>query len=175
MRHKQDVVNTELCHDESYPEVLLSDRRCYDNTLRVQIGNVRAVALVDSGATVSCISHDLLYKIQPNRLQYLPGDISKVYGVGNIVQEISTNVQFKFQIGSDKFQHCFYSLHNQYPLILGMDFITKHKGVLDFANSTIQLDDKLHDLTPPPRRSTLVRSKEAQVIDAWSSADIPVC
>ena len=56
-----------------------------------------------------------------------------------------------------------------------MDFITKHKGVLDFANSTIQLDDKLHDLTPPPRRSTLVRSKEAQVIDAWTSADIPVC
>ena len=94
MRQKQDVVNTDVCHDESYPEVLLSDRRCYDNALRVQIGNVRAVTLVDSGVTVSCISHDLLSKIQPNRLQYLPGDISKVYGVGNIVQEISTKVRF---------------------------------------------------------------------------------
>ena len=52
MRQKQDVVNTDVCHDESYPEVLLSDRRCYDNALRVQIGNVRAVTLVDSGESL---------------------------------------------------------------------------------------------------------------------------
>ena len=42
------------------------------------------------------------------------------------------------------------------------------------GNSTIKLNDKTYDLTPPPRRSTLVRSKHAQIIDAYTSTDIPV-
>ena len=170
-----DDNNDNACNDDdSFPEVLLSDTRCHDNTVRVQIGNIRAVALVDSGATISCISNALLTKIQPKRLQYLPDDITKVYGVGHIVQDISSKVQFDFKIDSDNFKHCFYSINNQYPLILGLDFLTKHKGVLDFGNSTFQINDKIYDLNPPPRRSTLVRSKQAQIIDAFTSTDIPV-
>ena len=55
-----------------------------------------------------------------------------------------------------------------------MDFITKHQGVLDFGNSTIKLNEKLYDLMPLPTRSTLVRSQHAQIIDTYSSQDIPV-
>ena len=168
--------NDDVCmeHDEKFQEVLLSDDRCHDNTLRVRIGNVRAVALVDSGATISCISNALLCKLQPKRIKYEKGDITKIYGVGNIMQEISSKVKFNFHIGQEKFTHSFYSLHNQYPLILGMDFLTKHNGILDFGNSTITLNDISYDLTPPPRRSTLVKSRDAQIIDAYTSRDIPV-
>ena len=65
-------------------------------------------------------------------------------------------------------------MDNQYPLILGLDFLTKPKGVLDFGNSTLQMNDKTYDLTPPPHSSTLVRSKHAQIIDAFTSTDMPV-
>ena len=162
------------CNDRDYHEVLLSDKRCYDNTLRVRIGNVKAVALVDTGATISCISHSLLSKIQPKHVQYMHGDISKIYGVGNIVQDVSAKVQFDFHVDQQKFKNSFYTIQNQYPLILGMDFITKYNGILDFTNSTITLNNVIHEMSPPPRRSTLVKTKQAQIIDAYTSQDIPV-
>ena len=163
------------CNDRDYHEVLLSDKRCYDNTLQVRMGNVKAVALVDTGATISCISHSLLSKIQPKHVQYMHGDISKTYGVGNIVQDVSAKVQFDFHVDQQKFKNSFYTIQNQYPLILGMDFITKYKGILDFTNSTITLNNVIHEMSPPPRRSTLVKTKHAQIIDAYTSQDIPVC
>ena len=170
----QNHVTDTNTDDDNFPEVLLSDKRCHDNTVRVQIGNIRLVALLDSGATVSCISTALLNKLQPKRLQYLQSDICKVYGVGDIIQDISTKVQFDFHIGQQKFRNAFYALQNQYPLILGMDFLVKNKGILDFENSTITLNSEIYDLIPPPRRSTLVKTKQAHIIDAYTSTDIPV-
>ena len=170
----QNHVTDTNTDDDNIPEVLLTDKRCHDNTVRVQIGNIRVVALLDSGATVSCISTALLNKLQPKRLQYLQSDICKVYGVGDIIQDISTKVQFDFHIGQQKFRNAFYALQNQYPLILGMDFLVKNKGILDFENSTITLNSEMYDLIPLPRRSTLVKTKQAHIIDAYTSTDIPV-
>ena len=155
-------------------KVSLNDKRCHDNTLRVTIGNVRSVALVDTGASISCLSTALLCNINPNKIKYLQTDIQKIYGVGDIVQDVSHKVQVKFHIDDHQFQHQFYIIQNQYPIILGMDFITQHNGVLDFGNSTITLSDNTYDLTPPPRRSTLVKSQFSEIIDAYSSRDIPV-
>ena len=172
-------VNDSLSENAVVHEVALSDKRCYDNLLRVKIGHVKTIALVDTGASISCISHNLLCKIQPKQVQYLPGDISQIFGVGNIVQDVSDKVRFNFHIDQDKFNHDFYAIQNQYPLILGMDFINNWNGVLDFEHSTIKLKDEIYDLIPPPCRSTLVKSKHAQIIDAYASSDIciqrPVC
>ena len=170
----ETVANVSDIASDDYPEVLLCDKRSYDNTLQVRIGNIKAVALVDSGATISCVSHSLLHKLQPHRLQYMHGDISKIYGVGNIIQEVSDKVRFDFHIGQQKFCNSFYAIQNVYPLILGMDFITENKGILDFSNSTITLNDQCHSLQPPPRWSTLVKAKQAHIIDAYTSVDIPV-
>ena len=157
-----------------FPEVLLNDRRSCDNTLQVRIGNVKTVALLDSGATISCVSHSLLNKIQPRLLKYQKPAINKIYGVGNVVQDVSCHVQFNFHIDQHQFTNSFYAIQNNYPLILGMDFLVKNKGILNFENSTVQLNDATFNLSAPPRRSTLVKTKQAQLIDAYTSMDIPV-
>ena len=45
--------STDFSNDEhdTVHKVSWQERRCYDNTLQVRIGNVKAVALVDTGAT----------------------------------------------------------------------------------------------------------------------------
>ena len=73
-----DSVNDSLSENPVVHEVALSNKRCYDNLLRVKIGHVKTVALVDTGASMSCISHNLLCKIQLKQVQYLPGDVSKI-------------------------------------------------------------------------------------------------
>ena len=104
----------------------------------------------------------------------MPSDIANIYGVGNIIQDISTKLQLDFHIGQQKFTNIFYALQNKYPLILGLDFLTKFNAKLDFENSKIELNKQMYDLIPPPTRSTLVKSKHAQIIDAYTSMDIPV-
>ena len=166
-------INTEN-NSENFPEVLLNDRRSCDNTLQVRIGNVKTVALLDSGASIGCVSHSLLNKIQPKLLEYQKPDVTIIYGVGNVVQDVSSHVQFNFHIGQNQFTNSFYAIQNNYPLILGMDFLVKNKGILDYENSTVKLNGTTFDLSAPPRRSTLVKSKQAQLIDAFTSMDIPV-
>ena len=116
----------------------------------------------------------LFSKINPKKIKFLKNGISKVYGIGDTIQDVSSRVQLDFHIGEDKLQNTFYVIQNHYPLILGMDFLEKHKGVLDFEYSTITVDDKTYDLAPPAIRSTLIKSQHAQIIDAYSSRDIPV-
>ena len=107
-------------------------------------------------------------------MKFLENDILKVYGIGDTIQDVSSRVQLDFHIGEDQFQNTFYVIQHQYPLILGMDFLEKHKRVLDFEYSTITVDDKTYNLAPPAIRSTLIKSQHAQIIDAYLSRDIPV-
>ena len=68
-----------------------------------------------------------------------------------LFQDVSDKVRFNFHSDQNKFNHEFYAIQNQYPLILGMDFITKWHGVLDFEHSKIRLKDEIYDLIPPPK------------------------
>ena len=151
-----------------------SDPRIFDNHLRIQVGKHNIGALVDTGATVSCISNALLNKLHPKSVQYFKSDITCISGVGGKKHAISDLVQIEFQCSNQTFSHKFYALHNPYMLILGMDFITKHNAKLDFENSTIELGGELFDLTPPPSRSTLVKVIEDTLIQAYCAQDVSV-
>ena len=150
------------------------DPNVFDNHLMVQLGKHRVGALVDTGATVSCISHALLNKLHPKSVQYFKSDITHVSGVGGKKHEISDLVQVDFHVGDHRFTQKFYALHNPYSLILGMDFMRKYSAKLDFENSSIELNSNLFDLVPPPSRSTLVKLKEDTLIQAYTSQDVNV-
>ena len=140
----------------------------------VQLGKHRVRALVDTGATVSCISHALLNKLHPKSVQYFKSDITHISSVGGKKHEISDLVQVDFHVGDHRFTQKFYALHNPYSLILGMDSMRKYSAKLDFENSSIELNSNLFDLVPPPSRSTLVKLKEDTLIQAYTSQDVNV-
>ena len=105
-----------------------------DNNLIIQAGNISTTALVDTGATISCISSELLQKIHPKFLNYQESDLEFIYGVGNKQHEVTAKVAIKLSINGRNFTQSFYALHNQYSIILGMDFITANKAKLDLKN-----------------------------------------
>ena len=99
-----------------------SDPRIFDNHLRILAGKHNIGALVDTGATVICISNALLNKLDPKSVQYFKSDITCISGVGGKKHAISNLEQIEFQCSNQTSSHKFYALHNPYMLILGMDF-----------------------------------------------------
>ena len=66
--------------------------------------------------------------------------MAKIYGVGNIVQNIAGKVELVMDIEGVQFTEVFYVLENEYCMILGMDFLKLHNSKIDFEKSTITLD-----------------------------------
>lgn len=176
-----DTSNVHVCDTEvdiqsenCVPKVQLLDARTFENTLRVKIGNVSTTALVDTGATLSIANLNLLNKLHPKFIKNLPSDYQKIFGVGNIEQQLTGKVQLTLDIEGTKFTQTFHTLQNNYPLILGMDFIKSHKAEISYKTSTIALDDVTYKLYPPPTRSTLAKTVKHEIIMAFTAADIPV-
>ena len=159
---------------EFMPTVCLLDSRSHDNNLKVTMGNVNARALVDTGATVSCISTTLLDKIDPHFIEYLKSEIPFVCGVGGKQHEVTHKVKIQFSIENKPFSQTFYALQNPFELILGMDFISEHKAKMDFENSHIILDGENFQLQPQPCRTTFTKTYQTEIILPFSSQDIPV-
>ena len=159
---------------EFMPTVCLLDSRSHDNNLKVTMGNVNARALVDTGATVSCISTTLLDKIDPHFIEYLKSEIPFVCGVGGKQHEVTHKVKIQFSVENKPFSQTFYALQNPFELILGMDFISEHKAKMDFENSHIILDGEKFQLQPQPCRTTLTKTYQTEIILPFSSQDIPV-
>ena len=94
--------------NEYVHKIQLADKRIFENTLRVNIGKAGADALVDTGATVSCISNNFLNTINPHYVRYLQPDIMTVFGVGNMAHEVSAKVELNFVIDGTEFIHIFH-------------------------------------------------------------------
>ena len=89
--------------------------KVHQNTLGIKICHLSSVALVDTGATLSIISENLLQKLNPQHVRYMKPTISVVYGVGSQQHEINTKIETNFFIDE-----------KQYPVILGLDFVVAH-------------------------------------------------
>ena len=159
--------------NESVHKIQLADKRIFENTLRVNIGKARAAALVDTGATVSCISNNFLNTINPHYVRYLQPDIMTVFGVGNMAHEVSAKVELNFVIDGTEFTHTFHALHNGYNMILGMDFLTDHGAVLNFKEAEITLDGKVFQMQPPHIRSSLLKTTAPVLISAFTATSVP--
>ena len=73
------------------------------NLVKVTIKTVNTKALIDSGATISCISQYALNKIDPNKTKYTHSDIQQVRGVGGEKHEILGKVTLPVQLQNHNF------------------------------------------------------------------------
>ena len=140
--------NSVLCKKENFKNVanVLVTTQLDENILRVKISNKTINALVDTGASVSCISEHLCHKVIPNyshRLQNEPGFIGKptfstIKDVCGEIHPVRGSVSLDFSINGLKVTQKFHIFTRlQHQMILGIDFLKDYKASVHMGNSTI--------------------------------------
>ena len=137
------------------------------NLVLLSLRNVSCHAVIDTGASISCISEDLISKIIPKISKYDPSEHPLIFGVGGEKHDIMGCITLPVCIQGAKYLQKFYifrALHT--PVILGLDFLTKHKVNIDHATSTITLSDteQTVQLIHPSSKSRLLRTECDTVI-----------
>ena len=116
------------------------------NTVAVSIYGYSVNALVDSGASISCASSDLIPKLGIKPDQLMPSNVRDAVAVGDerhaSIGALSLPISFDGPVISHQF-HVFQSFHH--PLILGLDFVNKHNGIFNAENNTLYLKDPVEN------------------------------
>ena len=108
-------------------------------SLRVEDHTERC--LVDSGASISCISQYLLRKVKPNAIIERPSILCGVGVCGEIHRVLGETVlELKFgqHIIQQKFR-IFQTLHAK--ILLGLDFLSAHNVTTDFGSMTLTIPE----------------------------------
>lgn len=116
------------------------------NTVSIEIYGHPIRALVDTGASISCVAASVLARLGIDRNELQSMGATDAVAVGgekhHSLGALSLPVSFEnitiphtFQV-YEKFQH---------PVILGLDFLTNNKAVLDVNQNTLSLKDPISD------------------------------
>lgn len=112
------------------------------NTVAISIYGHSIRALVDTGASISCVSSDLIPKLGINPSQLSPSNVRDAVAVGGerhaSLGAISLPISFDGPLISHTF-HVFQSFNH--PLILGLDFLNQNDGIFNAENCTLYLRD----------------------------------
>ena len=106
--------------------------------------NLGTLGLIDTGASISCISPELLAKLNiGSDLVSLSNSVSSVKGANNRHLNILGDVTLCVQIMENQFIHSFSILEDLIvPILLGLDFLNEYKFKLDFANNKLSFGDE---------------------------------
>ena len=113
MRLDTPVLPTEVA-GEYVHNIKLSDRRLFENMLKVRIGQVQTFDLVDTGATISVISNNFLNSLNQHYYKEIEPDVKFIMGVDNKIHSVSAKVELTFSMGNQQFNHAFHALHNEH-------------------------------------------------------------
>lgn len=135
-------------HHPAKPKAVSSDRNVNlimpveRNTVSISIFGIPIKALVDTGASISCLSAHLLPKLGLNPNELDPSNIRDAVAVGGerhaSLGAITLPVSFNGPIIPHRF-HVFKSFHQ--PLILGLDFLQANDGIFNTENNTLYVRD----------------------------------
>lgn len=112
------------------------------NTVAISIYGNSIRALVDTGASIYCVSSDFITKLGINPSQLSPSNVRDAVAVGGerhaSLGAKSVPISFDGPLISHTF-HVFQSFNH--PLILGLDFLNQNDGIFNAENSTLYLRD----------------------------------
>ena len=151
------------------------------NTIYLDINGSKFNALIDSGASVCCIDKKSIDKINKNnQFQITPSHLVRITGVGGEEHPILGNISLPLKIKGVLVEQTFIVLERLHcPVILGIDFMQKHKVRIDFHHKIItMLDDYvavaltcndkigyvrcLKPETLPPQSETVIKVRVSQ-------------
>ena len=109
------------------------------NIINVAIGEVKIQCLLDTGASISCVSQSLLNRIkQSQTLNVTKSTYNQVYGVEGEILNIIGCVTLTFTIADREFKqefHIFKRLHHS--IILGVDWLQNNKCKIDYSSNAL--------------------------------------
>ena len=125
------ATQTDSCADIENVNVITSLAR---NTILIDVDKKRHRALVDTGASISCMSKSIFDKLSNETQSTLdPTLIPAVRGVGGELLSVLGKIVLTIDISGLKIDQTFHVIDNiQYPFILGIDFLKMNKVHLDF-------------------------------------------
>ena len=146
--------------------------------VKVKLNKLIISALVDTGASISCISQSVFQKSGlTNNFVQSASVIQQVTGVSGTVIPISGKVTIPITINNLTLVHTFYVLPcMNYNIILGLDFLTKQSAHLNFETNSQQLQNGMTEIPIISRRNKthLVSTISYVTIPSKTETIIPV-
>ena len=114
----------------------------------VEVENVKAMALVDSGATSSLIAEDLLEKFKTEKMD---SETIVIKGLGESTVMTSGSIKLQIAIYNKILHSCRFRIVKRktidVPIILGVDFLKQNKMQIDMSKNRIAIKDSSGALT----------------------------
>ena len=147
----------------------------HKNTMLVKIGGQKTQALVDTGASISCISKAFLEKTGLNISKFQNCNLKEIIGVGGEKHKILGKVEVPILVSGIKITSSFYVLNVlHHSVILGVDFLEHHKVNIDFNNGKIYLKDKVFSASLITTKGGFARVDRPTCVPAGSEIDLKV-
>lgn len=131
--------------------------------------NTTCTFIIDTGADISIFKRG---KIDNNQIYY-PNNTCTIQGITGVQKESigATKTHIKFD-STLSIEHTFQIVANDFPLdadaILGLDFLTKHRAIIDYDTwiLTININNILHEIPilDGPTRNTILIPPRCEVI-----------
>lgn len=114
------------------------------NTVSVKILNERTNALVDTGASISCISLSFVKKCGIDLQTIEPCDVKQVAGVGGDRVSVIGKTLIPIVIAGARFDFKFHVLDDfHHKLIIGVDFLYENKCFVDLGQGMLYVKEGL--------------------------------
>ena len=147
------------------------------NIIEININGETVKALIDTGAMVSCMSPNVYNSISAKFLLQ-QSKHSKVQGVGGNAIYVQGQCNVEIFIGNERFKQIFHVLEAMsYPVILGDDFLSQNKAIIDFSKQILRLPSVSVNLLKSehvPIKTSLARSIQDIDIPAKSECLIRI-
>lgn len=143
--------------------------------IRIELCHLKSKALVDTGATLSCIDENILHRLGSSPL-YSKSHITQVSGVGGEKHKVLGMVTLPLKFCNITIRHTFHVLRNlPRQIILGLDFLRPQSATISLHDNTLHLP-KFNLSVPLVTNTTLglVRTTKRTVIPPRSVAVIPI-
>ena len=161
------------------------------NFVQINLGKHTSRALLDTGASISCISEHV-YRQSLKNIEIMPSSLAHIVGVCGEIHRVLGQVTVPFRLDGIALEHTFQlfeKLHQ--PVILGMDFLRRHKAKIDLEQSTVSFKSSNSSdfesgkteepsichisLGPEPKTCIgLVRTVSSVVIEPQAECTLPV-
>ena len=149
----------------------------YGNTINVQIRNRTVRCLLDSGASISCITADLLHKLKLPVESLRDSDPKNVFLADGHPIAVQGRAELTVKIAGLSIP-CGVLILSQmrFDLILGLDFLTDSKARIDFDAKIVTFYDDLAAtrLSTSNVHSLTVCTLHATVLKPMSETLVPV-
>lgn len=145
------------------------------NKITIEIYDVKTIGLVDTGASISCVSENLINKLNQSKIELERTNFMNIYGVGGEEHKVLGKVTLPLKFQGLVIKHRFHVVQDlQYPVILGDDFLLQNKCNIHYPSRTLYIHEGSLQVSLLSTKSGKARTAKRFKVPANSMANISV-